>query len=118
MQLFGCELAGALNGARPETLYDVPGLAETRGVRWSHFGPQGISPIELVVNERFDVNLVDREILNVTRDGDVNEVDVLHNDSAEIGVGKLGVAQVDATKSGSPKVGLIKFRHVKTLDRT
>jgi hypothetical protein len=47
---------------------DIPCLLEADGVCWAHLGAIGISPVELGVDQRADVDAIDRHVLDLAVD--------------------------------------------------
>jgi hypothetical protein len=71
VQQFRRQAAGPGDGLVPEPLHGVPRLAEARRVRRAHLGPVGVALVQLGVDQRPDVDTVDRHVLDFAGDVDV-----------------------------------------------
>ena len=108
VQLVGRKRAGALDGAGPEPLDDVPGLAVAGGVGRAHLGPVGVPPVELGLDERRDVDAVDADVLDVAGDVDVLEPDVAGAKAPQVDLAERRTAQVDVVEGGAVEVDVLE----------
>jgi hypothetical protein len=125
MQLIRREATGSINRTFPKPVQDCPRLSEPVGVYWAHFWPKGIATIQFGLDQRRDVHAIDHEVLDVTVDVDVNQIDTAHHHSTQVDASELGVRKVDGVKhcavhfdlfeTGTPKVGVLELGHPMTL---
>ena len=86
-----------------------PGL---RGASW----PGRVPPVQLGVDERPDVDAIDRHVHDLAVDVDVDHLDAPHHDPAQVDGAELGTghidgtqlraAEVDALEPGATQIGL------------
>ena len=105
MQLVGVQAAGAGDGSGPELLDRVPCLDESGRVGRPHLGPAGLAPVELGLDQRRDVDAVDRHVLEVSGDVDIGQLDIAHDHAGEVDAPEPGVGQVDLAEFGAAQVG-------------
>jgi hypothetical protein len=89
VQQLGRERTRPVLGACPQPLEDRPRLLEPLDGGRVHLGPVGHAAIELGLDQRADVDAVDRHILDLAGDLDVDqleaeEADVVEGDRAEV----------------------------------
>src|SRR5680860_949522 len=135
MQQLGFQPTGPIDGLAPESLDDVPRLAEASRVSGAHLRSVGIPPVELGVDQGSDVNTTDRQVLDLAVDVDVDELDAAHHDAAQVdgaegcgvqvrradlGPGQVhhlepGIGQVDLLEPGARHVCVDEVSHSATL---
>jgi hypothetical protein len=81
-----------------------------------HQGSLGVAPVELVVDQRSDVDPVDRDLPDLPVDVDVDQLDTAHHDvvpvdgaergAVQVGHADLGPAQVHHLEPGAGQVDL------------
>jgi hypothetical protein len=106
----GRQAPGVLDGLGPETVKDVPRLAESGRVGWAHLGPVGAPPVELRLNERPEVDAVDRHVLDRAVDLDVAKLDAPHHDAAQVHLTEPGAGQVTGEELRAAQIGPLEPR--------
>ena len=91
VEQLGWQRARPFLGAGPEPLEDLPRFLEALDGGRMHLGPVGHAAVELGLDQRADVDAVDRHIFDLAGDLDVDqleadEADVVEGDRAEVGV--------------------------------
>ena len=86
VQQLRVEIAGAVDGGRPEPLVEVPCLAEPVGGGGTELRSVRVSLVELGLHERRDVHPVDEEVLDLAVDAGVHHLDAAHHHSTQRGV--------------------------------
>jgi hypothetical protein len=119
------EAACPFDGAVPQPFDNIPRLLEASLVCRAHLRAVGVSPVELGVDQRTDVDAIDRHILDLTIDVDINQLDASHHRplqingaelcSAQVDGAKVRAAEVDALKPGATEVGTKEVSHSTTL---
>ena len=95
------------------------------GPSGAHLGAIGISPVKLGVDQRTDVDAIDRHVLDLAMDVDIDQLDAAHHrpfqvDGAELRVtqvdsAKLRTAEVDTLEPGATEIGTIEVSHPMTV---
>ena len=109
VELSRSEAPGPRNGRSPEIVQDSPRFAEPVGILGSHLRSIGVATIEFRLNQWRDVDLVDDEVLYVTVDVDVDEVNAAHHDAAEVDGVEGGVGEVDASKRCRRQIHILEL---------
>jgi len=94
VQPLGRQAARPRDGLVPQPLHDIPGLAEPGRVSRAHLGPVGIPLVQLRVDQRPDVDPVDRHVHDLAVDLDVAEFDAAHHRPAQVDLAELAARQV------------------------
>src|SRR4051794_29277493 len=90
VQELGVEATSPLDGAAPEAVDDVPCFPEAGGVGGTHLGPVGMTMIELGLDQGCYIDAVHHDILEITFDADVAQLDPAHNHVVEVDGSELG----------------------------
>ena len=87
-------------------------------------GPVGIAPVELGVDQGPDVDAIDRQIVDLAVDVDVEQLDAPHHDPAQDDTAEPGATQVDgaqlraaevnALEPGATQIGTNEVSHATT----
>ena len=125
VQQFGRQAPGPFGGLAPHPPEDVPRLAETGRVCRAHLGPVGVPPVELRIDQRRDVDAIDRHILDLAVDVHADQFDAPHHGPAQVhpaepGAGQvhgveLHTAEVSPLEPGAAEIGTDEVSHPATL---
>ena len=80
----------------------VPRFAEACGVGRAHLGPVRIPPVEFGLDQRPDVDAVDRQVHDLAVDIDVAKLDAAHHDPGQVRAAQARTGQVDGPQSCAP----------------
>jgi len=85
----------------------------------------GYRPVELGLDQRPDVDTIDREVHDLAVDVDVDQLDPAHHDAAhfdgaeqgltQVAGAELRTAEVNALEPGSPQILTVKVSHSMTV---
>jgi hypothetical protein len=116
---------GPIDSPRPQPLESSPRFPITVGIHRPHLGPLGLSTIELGPHQRYDVDAVDPQVLDLgvdldvhqrgTADRDAAQVDQLEPRTGQVDIVEARSGQVDVLEPGAGQVLLDEFGHPLTL---
>ena len=84
--------------------------AKPDGTGRAHLGAVGIPPVQLDLDERADVDAIDRHVDDLAVDVGVDQFDAAHHDTAEVDAAELGVRQIDSLQPRAAEVGALEPR--------
>jgi hypothetical protein len=94
----------------PEPVQGVPRLAEARRVRRAHLGPVGVAPVQFGVDQRPDIDAVDRHVLDLAGDVDVAQFDAAQHRLAQRDAEEPAPGQVDRPELRAAEVDALEPR--------
>src|SRR5260370_5510408 len=115
MQHLWVQPAGPSDGLSPEPLDDVPRLAEASWVCRAHLGPVGIPPVELGVDQRSDVDTIDRQVHDLALYVGIDHLDAAEPGPSQVAGAELRAAEVDALEPGPPEILTEEVSHTLTV---
>ncbi len=62
------------------------------------FGPVGVTPVKLRVDQRRYIDPVDQEVVDLAVDPGVDQLDTAHDDSGHVDAAEPGVGKVDGAE--------------------
>jgi hypothetical protein len=108
MQQLGVQPSGPGDRLALKPLDDVQSLPKAGWISGTHLGPFGIAPVELGVDERSDVDTIDRHVLDLAIDVDPDQLDASHLETLQVDTAEGGPAQVDGAKLGAAEVNALE----------
>src|SRR5262249_37527110 len=105
VQQRGVQAAGPGDGAVPEPVEGVPGGPEAGRCCGAHRGPVRVAPVQLGVDQRCDVDTVDRDVEDLAVDVDVGQLDPAHHHAVQRDPAEPGTGQVAGPELGAGEVG-------------